>query len=104
MTPSEFLNLPKIEIDFKERIKRQLEELRRKIKIVPSEVEIKEKDRCCGKRAFDSEQDALDSISIRRKTGYKPVRAYQCDNGKWHLTHLSLSEYRDKQNNYRFKT
>lgn len=107
MTPTEFLNLPKIEFDFKERIKKQIEELRRNIRLVPSELDVVEKDRCCGKRVFNSEIDALDSISVRlkqgKKNGYKPVRAYECDNGKWHLTHLSLSDYRSKQSNYRFK-
>ena len=107
MTTSEFLNLPKIKLDFKDRIRKQIEILRSKIELTPSNDEIIEKDRCCEKRAFNSEQDALEAISLSpkqgRKNNYKPIRAYECDNGKWHLTHLSLSDYKSKKDNYRFK-
>lgn len=105
MTPTDFLNLPKIEFGFKDRLRKQIEEIKKRIKVVPSELEVVEKERCCGKRAFKTEQDALDSISHRaergRKNKYKPCRAYECENGKWHLTHLTLSEWKQKQNNFK---
>lgn len=44
--------------------------------------------KCCGKLTFDSEVDALAAISggkFKNKT-HKPIRAYRCEAGKWHLT------------------
>ena len=44
---------------------------------------------CCGKSRYATEsaaQAVLDRIAATSTTETRPVRAYQCDNGWWHLT------------------
>ena len=52
--------------------------------------------KCCGKRRYRTRARAEVALTnwqeIRGRNG--PVRTYRCENGYWHLTHLSQSQYR----------
>ncbi len=96
----EFLNLPPAKEKFRDKLLKQIADLKRVITICPAEnkEEVKTKNRCCGKRAFNTEQEALDAIVQRtERNGYKPKRAYECDNGKWHLTSMKINDWYKKK-------
>lgn len=94
MTLNEFKALPKIKKDYCRRLKEELNNLRKSITIVPNNEEEEFDYHCCGKRTYKTESEAMESIAKgSRNKKYKPVRAYRCENGNWHLTSMLLNKY-----------
>jgi hypothetical protein len=95
MTWKEFLALPKRIRSPNRRLHEEVRELRKQIETTGEET-IHESNRCCGKRAYDTKEEALASIlSNRSNKSKKPFRAYICPEGKWHLSGFSKKKYRD---------
>lgn len=86
MTWKEFLALPKRIRSPNRRLQEEVRELRKQIETTGEET-IHESNRCCGKRAYDTKEEALAAIlSNRSSKSKKPFRAYFCPEGKWHLS------------------
>ncbi len=89
MNLDEFLSLPKRKRSPIDRIRRRVRKLRGEIETTGEETpnEIKN---CCGKATYDTEEDALIALreirNGRRVRNKKPIRVYQCPQGKWHLS------------------
>lgn len=92
MTLKEFRALPKRKKSPRQRIRDKIKEIRDTLEIVPSDTEEEFEKRCCGKKTFLTEQDALSGISSRRKNSRRPIRAYKCQLGYWHLSSRTKSQ------------
>ena len=101
MQLSEFLNLPKNSRDYKSRIAEELKNLKQSISLTPKDDVVNAIDcHCCGKKTFATRKEAIESISNTAKNSkYRPVRAYMCENGNWHLTSMPLRNYEKRKNN-----
>jgi uncharacterized protein with PIN domain len=87
MTVKEFLALPKKLRDPTKRLRDEIERLKREITVEYTGFKEETEKRCCGKLTFATEQEALASIiPSRSKKSQKPMRAYQCNQGYWHLS------------------
>jgi hypothetical protein len=86
MTVKEFLALPKQKKGPRERIAEKIKRLREQIEVIPTDDVYGPEKRCCGKQTFATEVDALASITSRGKKSQKPIRAYACSEGNWHLS------------------
>lgn len=98
MDLQEFNSLPKLKKSFGDRLKDEIKKLKKVIHVDSNtDLNFDCSGRCCGKRTFETEKDALDAITHRKigKNSYKPKRAYECENGKWHLTSMNMNEYID---------
>lgn len=86
MTIKEFFKLPRKRKQPNQKIKDEIKKLRDSIEVVESDGVKHESHRCCGKVAFDTKVEALQSIGNYRKNSKRPFRAYRCQMGKWHLS------------------
>lgn len=90
----DFLSLPKIFNTPERRLRREITELKEVIEVVPCEDGYEDTNEgCCGKETFNSHDEAMSSIAAYHNKGKKPHRAYQCGNGNWHLTSMSLKVF-----------
>jgi hypothetical protein len=95
MTWEEFISLPKRIRNPNRRLQEKVRELRRQIETTGEET-IHESNRCCGKRAYDTKEEALAAILPNRsKNSKRPFRAYKCSQNKWHLSGFSKKKYKD---------
>lgn len=98
MTLNEFKALHKIKKDYCSRLKEEINNLKKSVTIIPNNEEEFLDSHCCGKRTYKTEREAMESISRGGKNKkYKPVRAYLCENGNWHLTSIRFNKYRKIQ-------
>lgn len=88
----DFLDLPKQKVSPRERMRRLIQSIKSKL-VIEETNEVYEPGNCCNKTAFNSKEDALNSIGNFRKKSKRPIRAYQCEMGKWHLTGMNKRTY-----------
>jgi hypothetical protein len=87
MTVEDFLALPKRLRDPTRRLRDEINRLRREITVEYTGFVDESEKRCCGKLTFATEQEALAAIiPSRSKKSQKPMRAYRCSAGYWHLS------------------
>ena len=96
----EFLALPRLFDNPTRRLKREIAELRDTIEITPPEEVIEYKPtKCCGKFTYASHEDAMSDIEPFHN-GKKPIRAYKCSEGNWHLTSMTTKQYNTFSGSY----
>ena len=86
MTVKEFLALPKRLKNPRQRIRDEIERLKKEITVIPTGDTYGPEKRCCGKQTFTTEEEALANITSRCKNSKRPFRGYQCEMGNWHLS------------------
>jgi hypothetical protein len=87
MTVKEFLALPKRLRNPRMRIRDEIERLKKEIEVIPTDDVYGPEKRCCGKKTFATKEEALAGIRSKRgEKSQRPIRAYECSEGNWHLS------------------
>ena len=76
----------------------KIDYLKKTIEVIPCDDEYEERETrmtCCNKVGYNTQQEAISDMKTMTGRTSKPIRAYCCSEGKWHLTKMSIKSEKD---------